>query len=45
MEAKGTHDVGVKDDLLHHMCMVGYEKIYAMLEIVIEICGEKMKFE
>jgi hypothetical protein len=40
IEEKGTHDVGVEDDLLHHMRMVGYEKIYAMLEIIIEICGE-----
>jgi hypothetical protein len=31
----------VKDNLLHHMCMVRYEKINAMLEIVIEICGER----
>lgn len=40
-EGKDTDDVGVKDNLLHHMCMVGYEKIYAMLEIVIKICGER----
>lgn len=39
MERQKTHNVGVKDDLLHHMCMVGHEKIYAMLEIVIKVCG------
>lgn len=37
MEERGAHDVRVKDDLLHHMCMIGYEKVYPMLEIVIKI--------
>lgn len=37
LKERCTRNVGVKDDLLHHMCMVGYEKIYAMLEIVIKI--------
>jgi hypothetical protein len=40
MEEQGTYDVGVEDNLLHHMRMVGYEKIYAMLEIIIKICEE-----
>lgn len=40
-EENGTHDIGVENDLLHHVCMVRYEEIYAMLEIVIEIYGER----
>jgi len=37
LEEGCPRDVGVKDDLLHDMCMVGYEKIYTMMEIVIKI--------
>jgi hypothetical protein len=36
-EEEGTHDVSVKNDLLHYVCVIREKKVDAMLKIVVKI--------
>ena len=34
---EGTHDIGVENDLLHYMSVIGQEEVDAVLKVVIKI--------
>jgi len=37
LEEGRARDVGVKNDLLHYMCVIGEKKVDAVLKVVVEV--------
>jgi hypothetical protein len=36
-EREGAYDIGMENDLLHHMRMIRNQEVYAVLKIIVEV--------